>query len=313
MFRHSEHHSRAVRQRLWSQPGVIDTLKCYRCRITSENVDIAVGIDVGFSEARRSTGVVILDRATRALAEGSMPVVRDADGALRFVFSEMHRLAPRSATFCVDGSFAAASNSAKARLIEQFFMRGPFASNARLRLSTWPTAPSSRFLATTQKIVAALGAAGHHPMTVSSSGVSGNVVEIFPTIFMASLLPPHAYVGSRNRHTDALWSALIGKRPVLGTVRTCLALSPYQSLIDAIEARPQCELHDVRAAAISAIAADWFATAPPGSSRQSATTFIGHPKEMGFLLPPLSVFDPDFLILMKAHWASVGGPPLFWI
>jgi len=279
------------------------------------NVDIAVGIDVGFSQVRRSTGVVILDRATKAVANESVPVVRDAEGALTFVFSEMRRLNPRTATFCVDGSFAAASNSAKVRLVEQFFMRGPFASSARLRLrlSPWPTAPTSKFLASTRRVVVALQAAGHRPLTLTSSRVSGNVVEIFPTIFMASLLPPHAYVGSRNRHSDELWLALIGKCPVLGTLRVCPALSPYVSFINAIEARPRGELHDLRAAAISAIAADWFATAPPGASGQSATTFIGHPAEMGFLLPALSVFDPDFLRMMQAHWASAGGPPLVWI
>lgn len=282
-------------------------------RITRENVEIAVGIDVGFSEAKRSTGVVILDRATKALANGSVPVVGDADGALTFILSELRRLNSASATFCVDGSFAPGSHGAKARLVEQFFMRGPFASSAHLRLSPWPTASGSRFLASTQRIVAGLEVAGNRRMELTSRAVRGNVVEIFPTIFMASLLPPHAYVGSRNRHSDELWLALIGKRPVLGAVRVCPALSPYGSLIDAIEARPRGELHDVRAAAISAIAADWFAAAPPGSSEHDATTFIGHPAEMGFLLPALSVFDPDFLRMMKGHWASAGGPPLAWI
>src|SRR5262249_42893550 len=126
------------------------------------SMGVAVGIDIGFSQARRSTAVVILDRASKALASGSVPVVRDADGALAFVFSEMRRLNPTTATFCVDGSFAPASNGAKVRVVEQFFMREPFASSSllRLRLSPRPTPPSSRFLASTPKIVVALQAPG---------------------------------------------------------------------------------------------------------------------------------------------------------
>ena len=95
-------------------------------------IDLAVGIDVGFAANRRSTGVVLLDRRTKALARD--PVVETASKAAAFVCSEIGRLKPLTVTACVDGSFAPALPGTKVRLVERSFMSGPFSSGGGLRL-----------------------------------------------------------------------------------------------------------------------------------------------------------------------------------
>lgn len=280
-------------------------------------MELAVGLDVGLSARRRSAGTVVLDRATKTIATGSRPLVADAQGAIRFVLAEIARLKPSTVVFVVDGPFAPALPPSKVRFVEKFFMRGPFASappdgGPKLRLMPAPTAAGSAFLASTRLVVDALVAAGHTEMKLAGSTVTGNIVEIFPTIFMAALLPPHAYQGTRGEHTDDLWLKLIGRSALNGIVRASPALHPYKSLIAWTESR-MGQLHDLRAAAISAIAADWFAASPPGSSARSATMFFGHPAEYGFLFPPRRSSDAGFLAMLDAHWSEAGGPPLAWI
>jgi len=175
------------------------------------------------------------------------------------------------------------------------------------------TAVGSKFLTNTLATVNALVAAGHLAMTVGGNALSGNVVEIFPTVFMASLLPPHEYSGIRNRHTDDLWLKLIGRLAVRSTQCFCPALIPYANLVKAVEDCPPADLHDVRTAAISAIAADWFASSPPGSGSVQAAGFIGHFDELGFLLPPRAWLDPVFLTMLSEHWTKLGDSNLVWL
>lgn len=103
-------------------------------------LELAIGIDVGFSANKRSTGVIIMDRATKAVASGSRPVVAKAAQAIKFLQGELRRLKPSSFTTMVDGSFACAADGANARAVERFFSCGPFASvpsgeGLRLRLT----------------------------------------------------------------------------------------------------------------------------------------------------------------------------------
>jgi hypothetical protein len=274
-------------------------------------MDLAIGIDVGFSASRRSTGVVILDRQTKDVASGSRPVVDTATLATAFVCSEIARLKPATVTACVDGSFAPALPGTKVRLVERFFMSGPFSSGSGLRLSPAPTPAGSRFLATTVAILAALRAVGLSPMTVSATSVAGDVVEVFPTLFMAALLPPLAYLGTRSRHTDDLWLRLIGHGPTpTGALHPSLA--PYAALVRTVESSARRDLHDLRTAAVSAIAADWFAR--PTVAGTATTMFIGEQTELGFVLPPRPSCDPTFLAMLSSHWTARAAalPGLVW-
>lgn len=276
-------------------------------------MDVAVGIDVGFSAAKRSTGVVILDRSTRTIADGSRIAVATAADALRFVRTELRRLEPTTVTFCVDGPFAAALPGSGARHVERFFARGPFASAAspRMRLSPAPTGQGSPFLAATSAIVDGLRAEGFQPATLANARLSGDIIEIFPTIFLGSLLPPHGYSGKRNAHTDDLWAKAIGVNPAgtAAAVRVGL-FSPFDALISAVEAAPPADRHDARMAAVCAIAAD---AAAGRSSNVSAIGFIGHPVEHGFVMPPRASIDAAFAKVMDDHWQRAGGAPLVWL
>jgi hypothetical protein len=281
-------------------------------------VELAVGIDVGLSAKRPSAGAVILDRASQTIAAGSRPRVDNAQGVADYVVAQIARLEPSSVICVIDGPFAPALAPAKVRFVERFFSSGPFASTPpnrglKLRVMPAPTAAGSQFLASTRLIVDRLVRAGYTEMKLAGSTASGNVVEIFPTIFMAALLPPHPYQGKRGKHTDELWLKLIGESALNGVARVCPGLHPYQSLIALVESSKVGQLHDLRAAAISAIAADWFAASPPGSGTSSATMFIGHSTEYGFLLPPRTSCDDAFLAMLETHWRNTGGLPLTWI
>jgi hypothetical protein len=275
-------------------------------------MDLAIGIDVGFSASKRSTGVVILDRQTKGVASGSKPIVDSATLATAFVCSEIARLKPSTVRACVDGSFAPAMPGTKVRLVERFFMSGPFSSRSGLRLSPAPTPPSSLFLATTLKILAALRKMGLNSMTVSATSVIGDVVEIFPTLFMAALLPPVVYVGTRSHHTDELWLRLIGQGPApTGAIHP--SLTRYAALVLTVESAARRDRHDLRTAAVSAIAADWFAG--PTVPGFGTTMFLGEPTELGFVLPSRSQCDPTFLAMLSSHWTARASslPGLVWV
>jgi hypothetical protein len=141
-------------------------------------------------------------------------------------------------------------------------------------------------------------------MQVTPNAVTGDILEIFPTLFMAALLPPSPYCGRRNRHTDDLWSSLLGQKAPNTSGHAVQPLRPYSNLIKAIAARPRRDQHELRAAAVSAIAADWCAQAGPGTGAGTATTFFGHPAEYGFIMPPRAWCDQQFLAMLDAHWAS---------
>ncbi len=281
-------------------------------------MELAVGIDVGLSARRQSVGTVILDRATKTIAEGSRLIVADVNGVTRFVLAEMTRLKPSTVVFVIDGPFASGLPPSRVRLVERFFMSGPFASvppngGLKLRLMPAPTAAESAFLTSTRLVVDALISAGHTEMKLAGGTVTGNIIEIFPTLFLAARLRPYAYLGERGEHTDDLWLKLIGHSALNYATPACPDLDPYEPLIAQVESSNVGQRHDLRSAAISAIAADWFAAFPPSSGSYGACMLIGHPLEYGFLFPPRRSCDEAFLTMLDAHWSVAGGLPLVWI
>jgi hypothetical protein len=280
-------------------------------------MQIAVGIDIGWSASRNSFGAVLLDRATKDIARGTTPLVSNASAAVTYVMQELHRLKPTHTTFCVDGPLAGPAGH-RYRLVEHLFMSGPFASvpsrgGLQLRLMPAGTRPNSPFLQATTLVTAQIAAHGYAQARLTGAKLVADIVEIFPTLFMAALLPPYAYPGKRSQHTDDLWLTLAGLQPFNGQISVHPALARYQKLITSIEGSLRKERHDLRAAAVSAIAGDWFAAAPPGSGRRNACSFIGHPVEHGFLLPPERWTDQAFRTMLDAHWRSRGGAPLRWL
>jgi hypothetical protein len=218
----------------------------------------------------------------------------------------------------VDGPFAPALPPSKVRFIERFFMRGPFAAappdgGPKVRLMPAPTGATSMFLRATRIVVDALISSGQTEAKIAGPTLRGSVIEIFPTIFMAGLLTPHSYLGRRGDHTDDLWLKLTGCLALNGVVQASPVLAPYDALITQVESAISNSLHELRAATISAIAADWVATFPPGSGGPTPTTYIAHPVEGGFLLPPRAFCDAMFLAMLDAHWANAAARDLVWI
>ncbi len=281
-------------------------------------MDLAVGIDVGFSAKRASSGAVIIDRASKTFAPGSAPRVGGLHEVVQFVVAEIDRLKPSSLVSAVDGPFAGAMPPRKARSIERLFMSGPFAAappngGSKLRLMPAPTAESSEFLKATRLAVDALATLGQIELKVAGCSVIGDVIEIFPTLFLSALLRPHAYSGKRGEHTDDLWLKLIGSSALNGVVTTSAVLAPYAALSAKIESAPHNERHDLRAAAISAIAADMFAAFPPAPNSLASTSYIAHAVEGGFVLPPRALFDAQFLHMLEEHWVDSKNLDLVWL
>jgi hypothetical protein len=271
-------------------------------------MDLAIGIDIGYSSAKKTNGVVIIDRTTGTLPKGTNLFVGNKEAAVAHVRNELSRLQPKSSVVCIDGSFAPGEINDKVRLAERFFMSGPFASSGersrRMRIGPAPTAAGSTFLRVTTEIIDALieGDPLHHKrMHIQQAAhgqpeLVGNVIEIFPTLFMASLLDPHPYDRDRSKHSDDLWGKLGGHQH----------LTPYNALRTAVESEVGvARKHDLRAAAISAIAADWCAG--------GQIDFIGHPGELGFVLPGEDRMNAAFRTMLTAHWEDSGGPPLLWL
>lgn len=271
---------------------------------------IAVGVDVGFASRRTSAGLVVMDRDTKAVAVGTTPATLRLDELIAQLRKELAALPVTSASFVVDGPFAAALNG-RVRAVETFFQTGPFCSAPpdgapKLRLMPAPTGRDSIFLAATRKVVEALGALGFEQFSVTRSGDGtrwewrGEVGETFPTMYMACLLEPHTYSGPRSTHSDDLWSkAALGSRDEDGASAPVVPfLLPYTSLIRQIERSP-AERHDLRAAAVCAIAADGLAGSTSG---EPSSTFFGNEDEHGFLLPPAQAWNDKFREVVEIHW-----------
>lgn len=271
-------------------------------------MDLAIGIDVGFSLSRKTTGVVILNRKTGMLPQETQLVVETAEKSVAYVNSEIRRLKPKSAVFCLDGPFASGDNGGDSRHVERYFTCGPFASSGaaslHMRIGPAPTAGDNHFLQVTAEIINALSIEDpqhRQKMNIVNAAhgqpvLNGNIIEIFPTLFMAALFPPHPYVGTRNAHTDILWHELGGHQHLI----------PYNELRAAVEEEEGVSRrHDLRAAATSAIAADWYAG--------GHIDFIGHPGELGFVLPGEDKMNAAFRAMLVAHWEARGGPPLLWL
>ena len=279
---------------------------------------------MGFSNYRRSTGVVIIDRATRMPAHGTTPVVTDGPGAVAAVVDATDRLQPSSTIVCVDGPFVGpharppATQPPSSRLIERFFSSGPFAavppSGRRLRLMPAPTRDGSRLLDATRAIVARLGKLELQEQCIVDGKVCGQVIEIFPSLFMGAMLPPRTYTGKRKDHSDDLWCRLFRVREYAGTKsKVPSPLDRYRELCGVVEAGRAADRHDLRTAAISAIAADLYAAARPGSHDSDAVTFIGTPDELGFILPPIRCWNPGFRRLVNDHWRAWSREKLLWL
>ena len=254
----------------------------------------------------------MLDGHSKTLAEGSRPFVERLGDACDFVSSELLRLRPGTACAVVDGPFLPADDGAKVRQVERLFQSGPFAatplSKIKLRINPASTSATSKFLVSTRSVLTALDASGLHPPGTPERGVLGPALEIFPTLFMASMLEPHAYEGKRREHTDALWRRWVQQH----LLHADSPLHPFSALIARADAAPPTQRHDMRMAVVCAIAACWHLERGATTASGCPAEFIGNAKEHGFLLPPADLWNASFRAMTVSHWEKSAPLGLEW-
>lgn len=293
-------------------------------------MEMVIGVEMGFGVVP-STAVLAFERGTLQVLGAFIGSARDAPACLGQLLGD-HPSA--MLTVCIGGPVAGPIHHPCGRLVERFFSSGPFAARPPrgadpLRLMPRYTRPDSPFLAATQRLVSWFDQRGLRLAGVPDA-IPHSVFETFPTLAMASLLPPRGYYGPRAGRTDALWKELFaplrprGARTVAKVERRGQAaasgrgdavaaasphMAPYGPIFHCVENLPAAWRHGLRAAAFCAILADWCMALPPRWSR-TGTTFIGARGEHGFLLPPLDRMDPAFASLLTDHWTARGSYPL---
>lgn len=261
-------------------------------------MDCVVGIDIGHSSGNKpTTGLVLLEQAKVRVRFAGPVGVDDIGAALAQNLSEGDRIN----TAVVDGPLAQPHVLRNQRLCEQFFSSGAFSSSGKaslkLRLMPGPTGIDSRLLNAALSVANMLMSQPFNvPRFCFQAPVRPSVVEIFPTLFMAALLPPKPYDGNRGSHTDSLWAQLWGEN----SGQPLPALNPYCQLQEAVQNQPNKKArHEVRAAAICAMAAHAISVG-------GHFGFIGTADERGFLLPGtrdhLGWMHPEFYALLSEAW-----------
>lgn len=209
-------------------------------------MDCVVGVDVGHSTGKQpTTGVAVLECGTLQVRTVEVVAGRSVGSCI----SASLRHDDRVAAAVIDGPLAPPCLLPKQRLCEQFLSRGIFASSGRLsrglRLQPAPTKAGSPFLDAASALAAILMAP---PFCVPAFSlrvpIRPSVIEIFPTLFMAALLPPERYDSDRSAHTDRLWASLMG----CDDGEPLPVLRPYEGLRQSVESQSsRAAKHEARA------------------------------------------------------------------
>ena len=240
-------------------------------------MDCIVGVDIGHStNGKATTGIVVLESKTQKVRLAAAIPSNEIGCRLSEILEDGDKIV----TAVIDGPLAAPQFLEKQRLCERFFSCGVFASTGKecrkLRLQPAPTKAGGRFHVAATRVAEMLKLP---PFSVPAfhlcAPIQPSIIEIFPTVFMASLLPPQRYEGIRSAHTDYLWAELLK----CNDGKPMPVLQPYEELVQRVESLTSKRAkHEVRAAAICAIAAHAISSHKP-------LGFIGTNKEQGFLLP----------------------------
>lgn len=267
-------------------------------RSVGTSMDYVVGIDIGHSTGdRATTGLVVLKRDTLDVLIAQPVVTNGVGQALSASLKDEGSIG----VAVIDGPLAPPRVLRGQRLCEQLFSSGVFASSGndcrRLRLQPAPTRDGCSFLVAASAVANTLMSLPFNiPQYHLELPIQPSVVEIFPTIFMAALLPPQCYNGSRSAHTDYLWTTLM----TCNKGKPLTVLQPYAKLLEAVENQPNNKAkHEVRSAAMCAIAAHAIAEGVPFG-------FIGTEAEQGFLMPGTrdrkGWMDAEFRDLLAYAW-----------
>jgi len=231
-----------------------------------------IGVDVGFSATRPTTGIACLDGDRLSVAcagtswasrreqipEGFRPEVIAFDGPL-----------------VSDGVAETAT-----RACERIFVRAPFARHCKLALSHWGSGLQLKRAARDAHLQFSRTLAGKRPKRLTRDG---SIVEAFPNAFLAVLMPEETLTRAprlaRGRRFDWLYDELVT------SCKLEVLLSADLELSVAIWGRLKTETHHDKRAALICLLTAAFAAKGTG-------TMVGEATGGWLCLPPLPRWQP---------------------
>ena len=242
-------------------------------------VQYALGIDVGYSKRRRSTGLCLLEVAPSSIRWQCVNTGTDESQRLKDICD----LVPRGTRLLgvgIDGPLTPGLRVVPHyRSSDALLTRGVFAKRGKPGATSAPSGQQLHLHATLlAKLVLQLQDEGHftlapstHPYPVHPS----RILEVFPNAFLSVLLPDAAFSNlTLNRNaSDVFWEVAVREEPYLESLFKALAPcrefeTPLKSITD----------HDHRAALLCALAVLCAA--------QNQYVLSGDPVDGDIILPP---------------------------
>ena len=251
-----------------------------------ENTQYALGIDVGYSKTRRSTGLCLLEVTPTTIGWECLNTGTDA--ALRL--KDLRRLVPRGTHLLgvgIDGPLTPCLKLVRHyRSSDALLTRGVFSRRGKPGATNAPSGQQLHCHATLlAEIVLKLQNEGHftlapatHPDPVHPS----RILEVFPNAFLSVILPDAAFEVLRPKRnaSDLFWEAAVpeARRPAyVGPylMRLMKSLAPNRRLATPLESVVD---HDYRAAILCALAVF--------CADQNRYVLSGDPIDGDIILPP---------------------------
>ena len=242
-------------------------------------VQYALGIDVGYSKNRRSTGLCLLEVTPKSVRWRCVNTGTDESQRLKDICD----LVPRGTRLLgvgIDGPLTPGLRVVPHyRSSDALLTRGVFAKRGKPGATSAPSGQQLHLHATLlAQLVLRLRDEGcftlvsaSHPNPVHPS----RILEVFPNAFLSVLLPDDAFCNLRPRRnaSDLFWVAAMDKGPYLR--RLFNALAPGRRLEASLESVTD---HDHRAALLCALAVLCAA--------QNQYVLSGDPVDGDIILPP---------------------------
>ena len=245
---------------------------------SESGVEYALGIDVGYSERRRSTGLCLLKICRGVLSWECLNTGTNECDRLK----DLRDLVPKGTHLLGVGIDGPITPSLRVvphyRTADALLSRGPFRFRGKPGQTSTPSGQMLHYHATLlAKLVLGLQEQEHlslakatHPNPVGDR----RILEIFPNAFLGVLLPDRAFSGLRlyRDASDRFWEIAIRKRYLNNLIDTMAPqvtlCSPLNTVVD----------HDHRAALICALAVLCVA--------RNRYIAIGDPVDGDIILPP---------------------------
>ena len=239
----------------------------------------ALGIDVGYSKTRRSTGLCLLTITPSTLRWRCLNTASDQSQRLQ----DLRSLVPRGTRLLgvgIDGPLTPGLRVVPHyRSSDALLTRGVFARRGKPGATSAPSGQRLHRHATyLAELVLKLQQEGHltlakstHPNPVHPT----RILEVFPNAFLSVILPDAAFRSlTLNRNaSDVFWMVAVNSEPYLQKLINSLA--PGRRLNEPLESVTD---HDHRAALLCALAVI--------CAEQNRYVFSGDPIEGDIILPP---------------------------